>query len=66
MSHAPGGPVDHDDDKHLQLGTNLAADDRHELAADQIDDLWADATTVDQFKADIETLRAAGWPEGGG
>lgn len=64
MSHEPGGPVDHDHDKHLQLGTILADDDRAEMTPGEVDAAWAEATTVDQFRADIETLRAAGWPEG--
>ena len=56
MSHEPGGPADHDHDKHLQLGTDLAADDRSEMTPDEIEAAWADATTVEQFRADIETL----------
>lgn len=62
MSHQPGGPADHDHEKHLQLGTDLGNDNRTPVV--NPDDVWADAITVEQFRADIETLRAAGWPEG--
>jgi hypothetical protein len=51
-------------EKHLQLGTDLDADDRTPLDPDGRDAAWADATTVEQFAEDIETLRAAGWPVG--
>lgn len=48
--------------KHLQLGVTLdPADDRDpEVETDRaaIDAAWADATTVEQYKADIEALAA--------
>lgn len=62
MSHEPGGPVDHDHEKHLQLGAGLDADDRTPVV--NPDDVWADACTVEEFAAGIEELRAAGWPVG--
>lgn len=44
--------------KHLQLGVDPDAregdDDRHFVI--DPDEVWADATTVEQFKADIEEL----------
>lgn len=54
-------------EKHLQLGVELdddgnpIGDDRIILPEDQRDDVWANATTVEQFKEDIELLaREAG------
>lgn len=53
-----------DAEKHLQLGVDLDADDREPVGPDAHDDVWADATTVEKFKEDIEALREAGWPVG--
>jgi hypothetical protein len=41
-------------EKHLQLGADLDADDR--TPVEDRDAVWADATTVEQFKIDIERL----------
>lgn len=62
MSHKPGGPEDHEHEKHFQLGADRSNDDRTEV--EDFDSAWAEATTVEQFKADIEELRDAGWPVG--
>lgn len=46
--------------KHVQLGykpTRKGAN-RNPLPADKHDELWASATTVDQYKADILALAA--------
>lgn len=54
-------------EKHLQLGVQIGedgvpiGDDRTFLPEDKHDDVWAKATTVEQFKEDIELLaREAG------
>ena len=53
------------DDKHFQLGYKpLRADRKRKRASDKdLDAAWADATTVEQFKEDIEALaRVTGAP----
>lgn len=49
-----------DSPKHLQLGADLDADDRTPLSDEARDDVWADATTVEDFKRDIELLASGG------
>ena len=45
-------------EKHLQLGTDLDADRREEITDDaEIDALWGDQTTVDQFADDLAALK---------
>jgi hypothetical protein len=47
-------------EKHLQLGFDPAATgpaSERELSDDDKDALWADATTVEQYAADLEALR---------
>lgn len=49
--------------KHLQLGVDLTDvdEDPEHLPDDaDLDAVWADATTVEQFKIDIEQLAAQG------
>ena len=46
--------------KHLQLGTDLENNDRTPLAEEDRDSVWEDATTVEQFKEDIELLAELG------
>lgn len=58
----------HDEiEKHVQLGTDPSEKSSRKLLTDEadIDAVWVGATTVEQFKADIETLREAGWPTDG-
>lgn len=54
----PEGHEPHE--KHLQLGTVLTeADDdseRTEITDEEKEALWADATTVEQFAADLDAL----------
>jgi hypothetical protein len=50
--------------KHLQLGAKKKDDDRTPVDESSYDDIWESATTVEQFKEDIEALREAGWPVG--
>jgi hypothetical protein len=48
-------------EKHLQLGEDLAdVDEDPEYLGDDadLDAVWADATTVEQYKIDIELLAA--------
>lgn len=50
--------------KHYQLGVELdkdgvpLGDNREMLPEDQQDSVWSNATTVEQFKEDIELLAA--------
>jgi hypothetical protein len=60
VSDTPPGHEPHE--KHLQLGTDLANDNRTPVVDPET--VWADATTVEAFRDDIEALRAAGWPVG--
>lgn len=44
-------------EKHLQLGVDLSNNSRQPIDDDEEKDaLWADATTVEQFKVDIISL----------
>lgn len=48
--------------KHLQLGVEVGkdgvakGDDRKMLSSEHHDDVWENATTVERFKEDIESL----------
>ena len=46
-------------EKHLQLGAVVPEDedDREEMSDEEKDAAWADATTVEQFAADLEALK---------
>lgn len=60
----PGGH-----EKHLQLGVSLDDMDEDPIPVDDDEDavesIWSDATTVEQYEADIKTLAEHGvGPEG--
>lgn len=59
MTAPPEKPDNKDHEKHLQLGVDLDTIDEDPIEvtdkAEQ-NDIWADATTVEEFKRDIEIL----------
>lgn len=67
----PNEPLDpHADvEKHLQLGVDPESpgDTSRDFLTSKSDQdlLWSDASTVEEFKEDIESLRDAGWPTDG-